>query len=79
MEIKYITACAISINVLAATAIEANHLAHGIKAKSHIEVEHHQPISLDRFQHVAVASGSAIDSGAPLVTVRETGSGGIIT
>ena len=54
---------------------EASHIAHGIKARTHIEVEARQPIDLGRSNTVTTATGSVIDSS---VKVYETGWGGFI-
>ena len=75
METKNFVACTVVGAVSVAGINEASHIAHGIKAKTHIEVEAHQPIDLGRSQHVTTATGSVIDSS---VKVYETGSGGFI-
>ena len=54
---------------------EASHIAHGIKAKTHIEVDAHRPIDLGRSQYVTTASESTIDSS---IKVFETVWGGFI-
>ena len=62
METKNFVAWTAVGAVSVAGVNEASHIAHGIKVKTHIEVEAHQPIDLGRSQYVTTASGAAIDS-----------------
>ena len=72
MDTKNIVALTVVGAVSVAGINEASHIAHGIKAKTHIEVEAHQPIDLGRSHTVTTATGSVIDSS---VKVYEIGGG----
>ena len=75
METKTFVAYTVAGAVSVAGINEASHIAHGVKAKTHIEVEAHQPIDLGRTHTVTTATGSVIDSS---VKVYKTGGGGFI-
>jgi len=70
METKTCVAYTVVVAVSVAGINEASHIAHGVKAKTHIEVEAHQPIDLGRSHTVTTATGSVIDSS---VKIYETG------